>query len=282
MSMITDLVEKLAPEVEDSNVLIIEDVESAKKITIGELKKVFRPVQERFVKEIINETIDRITERLLEAKWEFTDYITKTYKMNTWIGSASGNIQISLLDTEINKWLTREEIEELLKNQYSIKVYIGSMWEEPVSIRVLSFCEEHEDPESINEWMAADDAGFIKIHLDGLTNNQISQIIYEDIEITMVDNAEENIRYEFIYARDSFANAVPYEAKIPGCCPCCSHKYPMQQPDVSNKEPEQKPAEGEQEESPVEPELPTEPEEPENGGEESSGENSEEESGSET
>lgn len=218
MSMIDELAEKLASEVEDSNLMVIADEESAKKITIGELKQVLRSVDDYFVKAVINETIDRITKALQDAKWEFPNYVTKRYKMNTWIGSASGNIQITLLDMEANKWLTREEIVELFENEHSIKVRIGKLLEEPVSIRVLSFCEEHEEPETINPWLAADDAGFLKIHFDGLTNNQISQIIYEDINITMKDTEE--IKYEFFYSRDSFVNSVSYEARIPGC-PCC-------------------------------------------------------------
>lgn len=221
MSMIEELAEKLASEVEDSNLMVIADEESAKKITIGELKKVLRTVDDYFVKSVINETIDRITKALQGAKWEFPNYVTKKYKLNTWIGSASGNIQIALLDMEANKWLTREEIVELLENEYSIEVLIGTLWEKPVSVRVLSFCEEHEEPETVNAWMAADDAGFIKIHFDGLTNNQISRIIYEDIRIIM--EGTEEIKYGFLYSRDSFANSVPYEAKVPGC-PCCLQK----------------------------------------------------------
>lgn len=224
MSMINDLAEKLATEIEDSNLMLIEDEESAKKVKIEELKKAFHSIDDHFVKEVINETIDRITKALQEAKWDLSERIIKKYKMNTWIGSASGNIQIALLDLETNKWLTREEIEELLTNEYAIKVYISSMWEEPVSIRILSFCEEHAEPESINAWMAADDAGFIKIHLDGLTSNQISQIIYEDINIIMTGNDE--VGYEFIYGRDSFANAVPYEVKVPEYCPCMAYRNP--------------------------------------------------------
>lgn len=225
MALISELEEKLASEVEPDNLMAIEDAESTKKIKIKSLMEVFRPVQECFVKEIINDTIDRIIERLADAKWEFVDYVTKKYLMNTWIGSASGNIQIALLDMEQDKWLTRDEIEELFsvsEELYSIRVMIGRIWEEPVSMRILSFCEEHENPEEINAWMAADDAGFLKIHFDGLTNNQISQIIYEDVEIKM-ESEDENTRYEFIYSRDSFANSVPYEARVPGCCPCCSN-----------------------------------------------------------
>lgn len=224
MAMLTDLEEKLATEVEDDNLLLIEDAESSKKIKISEFMKVLSPLQERFIKEIINETIDRISSSLLDAKWQFAEYVTKRYKMNTWIGSTSGNIQITLLDTEANKWLTREQIEELLENKHTIQVYIDSLWEEPVSVRVLSFCEEHEQPESVNAWLAADDAGFLKIHLDGLTNNQISQIIYEDIKITMESEEDSNTRYEFLPARDSFLNSVPYEARVPGYCPCCFQK----------------------------------------------------------
>lgn len=257
MAMLTELPEKLAIEVEEDNVMLVEDVEGSKKIKISELMKVFRPVQERFVKEIVNEAIDRMAESLLDAKFEFSNYTTLQYKMDTWIDNNSGDIQIALFDVQKDKWLTREEIEELFKNDYIIKVYIGRTWEYPVSFKVLSFCEEYEEADIIDQDKDEDDAGYIVIHFDGLTNNQISQIIYEDIEIIVVGDEKKEIRYEFLRSRDRFANAVPWKVPYVGCCPCMGRYHPIQDPE----QPPEKEPETEEPEQPTEPETP--PEEPE-------------------
>lgn len=271
MAMLTDLQEKLAIELEDDNLMLVEDVEGSKKIKISELKKAMTPVQERFVKEIVNETIDRVVKTLLDAKWQFTEYDTMQYRMNVWISDNSGDVQIVLYDMQEEKCLTREEIEELFKNKHSIRVYIGTMWEEPVSVKVLSFCEEYDDPEGINEFFAEDDAGLIRVHFNGLTNNQISQIYYEDIEMA-VQSDDDKIRYEFTIGRGSFMNSVPYESRVPVCCPCIYRPKPNPDPDADIKKPEQ--------ESPNEPE-PEQPEEPKEEGEEPKPEPTEPEDGDE-
>lgn len=229
MAKISDFVEKTALEVEDTDVLAIEDAEDTKKITVGSLKEVLRPVQEAYIKSIVNETLDRISEALLGAKWELVEATLCSFQLNTWIGSASGNIQVALYDEQAEKWLTREEITELFNRDeetYSIEAHLGPFWEKPVSWDVRSFNEEHEAAEEINEWLYRDDAGFIKMHFDGLTQNQISRIIYEDISIKMDDdrNEEDEVvtRYLFRPSRDSFSNAVPWESTVPGC-PCIYH-----------------------------------------------------------
>lgn len=228
LAKISDFVEKTPLEVEDTDLLAIEDLEDTKKITIATLKEILRPIQENFVKQIVNDTIDRISEKILEAKWDILEYITYQYQINTWIGSDSGNIQISLLDLQKMKWLTREELEELFivtdDITHKIQVMINHTWETPVSMRILSFNEEHEAAADINKWMADDDAGFLKIHFDNLTANEISRIIYEDIKIE-VNTTDEMVKYEFLISRDSFANSVPYTADIPFHCPCCRHDH---------------------------------------------------------
>lgn len=238
MSKIADFIEKTAIEVEDEDIMVIEDLEDTKKITIATLKEIMQPIQGKYIKYIINETLDRVAEKILEAKWDLVDATIFKYKLNTWIGSDSGNIQIALLDMDQNKWLTREELEELFTNSeektYKIQTMINHVWEEPVSMRILSFNEEHEFPEEINQWMYEDDAGFLKIHYDDLTANEISMIIYEDIKIE-IESTDEMVRYEFYVDRDSFVNAVPYTAKVPMYCPCCRVHYDDTKPGEATK-----------------------------------------------
>lgn len=227
MSKIHNFPEKTALEVEDTDLIPIEDEEDTKKITIKELKEVMRSVNDEVIKTLINETLDKIADAILASKWEIRQPIIKSYRMNTWIGSASGNIQIALLDEETNKWLTDEEITVLFDREpetFSIETLINHTYEVPVSWDIRNFNEEHEFAHDINAWMSDDDAGFLKIHFDDLTQNEISQIIYEDIKIHIDDEINDEgivvTKYLFHAARDSFANSVPYESEIPFECPC--------------------------------------------------------------
>lgn len=229
MSKIKDFPEKTALEVQDTDIMAIEDEEDTKKITIEALKEVFRPLQENLIKSLINETIDNISKALESAKWEIIKPVTYTFIQNTWIGSTSGNIQIALLNDDENdyRWLTREEIITLFDRDpgtYTIEVLVNHTWETPVSWDVKDFNEEHEAAHDINAWMSDDNAGFLKLHFDGLTQNEISQIIYEDIRIRFTDEVNDDgisiKKYTFKPVRDSFANSVPWESEIPFDCPC--------------------------------------------------------------
>ena len=98
---IKDMTQKTFLEVEDSDLLVIEDAEDTKSITVSDLKKYLASDYDKNTKRIINQTLDNIIASLSASQYVLEK--RKTYRINTWIGSTSGNIQITLkdIDTDI-------------------------------------------------------------------------------------------------------------------------------------------------------------------------------------
>lgn len=294
---IHDMTQKTAIEVENTDLLVIEDEEDTKAITAATLKELIILSSDRHMKELINETIDKIMIGMAAAKYVFSTLIEKKYRLNIWIGSASGNIQIAIMDVETAKWLTSEEINELfwptdengniipvepkydedgneLEPDPIVALMMGGILYSPDDLKVLNFNEEHgKHPEEVNPWLAADDAGFIKAHFDGFTQNEISGILYEDIHMQKSDDYDEETdtrtTYEFITARSSFSNAVHYTVQIPTCCCKINAEVPgvgttpgrPQEPGTENPEEPENPEEDPEGTVVINPE-PENPEEP--------------------
>lgn len=253
---IHDLTTKKALEVELTDLLVIEDAEKTKAITVAEFMECVGIHQDRPFKEMVNETLDKVIKSLEEAKYKF-DY-DQYFKLNIWIGSDSGNIQIAVLDTDTNKWLTRDELiyllgpieeeekeqvfneraeyeaeegvetpsnttpsigipipsssEEAPERNYIIKLFVNDTRYDCVSYQILNFNDLH--PSGTNEWLEADNAGFIKAHFEGLTKNDIFSITHENVSVTLEEYIDDNrivYHYHFMTDPDSFSNAVSFE-----------------------------------------------------------------------
>lgn len=207
---ITELTAKTSLEVEDTDLLVIEDAEDTKQITVGELKEFLFSSSNGFekkVKQLINETLDKVSESLKDAKYELFEL--KNYAIGAWIGSTSGNIQIVIKDTVEDKWLTMDEILALAPdNDFKVQAYVADVWETAVSYDVKDFNTEHDDPYSVNPTLSDANAGFIKAHFDNFTQNEIAGITIDDIKLVL-DGTDE-VHYEFVSDPDTFTNAVPY------------------------------------------------------------------------
>lgn len=216
---ISSLNKKSSLEVEEEDLLIIEDKEETKAISVKDFQEYLATkgmVNE--MKLLINCTLDKIIESLKETKFPIKE--ERNYIMAIWIGSISGNIQIALRNAKTGKWLTSQDLYELLglikdeddfvgvETGYEIKVLIGDVYRPAAYYRILDFNEEHDEPETINPTLAVNNAGFIKATFSGLTQNEIAGITYEDIKVTIPETLE--YIYSFVGEEESFANAVPY------------------------------------------------------------------------
>lgn len=201
---INNMTAKTSLEIEDTDILVIQDGENTKQVTVAEFKDYLSLSLAKTNKKLINEAIDNVITALENAKFVLSEL--KTIIVGAWIGSTSGNIQIVLKDNETDKWLTKDEIDSFITDDFSIKVLIADMYQTPQTITVMDFKTEH--PQGTNPVLEADEAGFIKVHIDGLVQNEIAGITYNDIVVSKTDT--EDYRYEFTNDKETFNNAVPY------------------------------------------------------------------------
>ncbi len=227
MVKLTSLKTKTAIEVTDDDLLLIEDKEDTKTITVDQFKIVMNSYTEARVKALFNECLDNVSKALEKAK--FVIPITRKFATNIWIGSDSGNIQITIRDLKTGKWFTREELVNLLldedgniANDFSVKVFADGIYNTAQSYQLLNFVDYHTRGD--NEWLFDDNAGFIKASFKDLTHNGIAAITYEDVEVNIKnrtfvpeDEEEKLQEYEFIFINTpgSFANGIRYESVIP-------------------------------------------------------------------
>lgn len=230
---------KVALEVNDDDLLVIEDREDTKTITVEQFKSLMNAFTETRIKHTFNECIDRMIAAFEQAKFTFP--IQRTYLMNIWIGSTSGNVQIAFKDIPTNHWLTRDELVALvmdeqgrMENDFSVQLFIGGVYKKAQSYQLLNFVDHHD--RSANEWLYDSNAGFIKAAFgNDFEQNDIAAIRPYDVIVTIKnrtvevdEDGTETIQpepepepiikeYEFKFLADkgSFANAVPFISIIP-------------------------------------------------------------------
>ena len=206
---INNMTAKTSLEIEDSDILVIQDGEDTKQVSVGEFKKFLMNSSETSTKKLINQTLDNIIASLTASKYDVS--VLKTYTIGAWIGSTSGNVQIILKDNDTNKWLTEAELNDFVaKEDFNVYLMIKDLLVSATSFVVKDFVTEH--PTGTNPVLEADNVGFIKAHFDNLTQNEIANITCDDVIIHQKDT--EDFRYMFNHDKDSFTNSVPYVESV--------------------------------------------------------------------
>ena len=206
---INNMTAKTSLEIEDSDILVIQDGEDTKQVSVGEFKEFLIDSSETNSKKLINQTLDNVIASLTASKYDVS--VLKTYTIGAWIGSTSGNVQIILKDNETNKWLTEAELNDFVaKEEFNVYLMIKDLLVSATSFGVKDFVTEH--PTRTNPVLESDNAGFIKAHFDNLTQNEIANITCDDVIIHQKDT--EYFRYMFNHDKDSFTNSVPYVESV--------------------------------------------------------------------
>lgn len=205
---INNMTAKTSLEIQDTDILVIQDGEDTKQVTVADLRAyMIASGLDKNTKILINETLDNIAASILASKYVVSEL--KSYTIKTWIDSVNGTIQIALKDA-MDKWLTVEDIFTLFatEDEHPIQVLIAEAYLSPEVSSILAFNAEY--PDNIDNELV--DAGFIRLQYNGLTQNEIAGITYDDIKISLAETEE--FRYEFIGNPDLFENSVPYEESI--------------------------------------------------------------------
>lgn len=206
---INNMTAKTSLEIEDSDILVIQDGEDTKQVSVGEFKEFLMNSSETSTKKLINQTLDNVIASLTASKYDVS--VLKTYTIGAWIGSTSGNVQIILKDNDTNKWLTEAELNDFVaKEEFNVYLMIKDLLVSATSFEVKDFVTEH--PTGTNPVLESDNAGFIKAHFDNLTQNEIANITCDDVIIHQKDT--EDFRYMFNHDKDSFTNSVPYVESV--------------------------------------------------------------------
>ena len=108
---INDMTAKTSLEIQDTDILVIQDGEDTKQVSVADLRDFLNTTSDKNVKKLINQTIDNIIVSLQSVKYTVSEL--RSFMINSWIGSTSGNIQIAIKDLDNNKWLTADEIVKL-------------------------------------------------------------------------------------------------------------------------------------------------------------------------
>ncbi len=193
---ISNMTTKTALEIQDTDVLVIEDGEDTKQVTVAELRTyMLSSGISKTMKIMINETLDKVATALNTAKYIITQ--SQSYKVSVTINDDSGVIQLSLEDTETGTWLTQDGLNTLFTSDSHsvIEVNVDDILITPTAVEIISA----ED---------ATDIGIIKLQFTGLTHNNIASITYEDIYVTIP--ATEEYQYDFTIEPVLFTNNVPY------------------------------------------------------------------------
>lgn len=219
---ISNMTSKTSIEINDTDVLLIEDSEDTKQVSVKEFREyLLSHGITRNTKVLINGMLDNIINSLKTSKFLISELIT--HKMNVVIsGSESFDIFIALQNVATEKWLTVDEIYAMqLPNDEGLNTR-----EIVISIAtndVFSHCTECSilDASEISEFSPKENMGYIKAHFEGLTQNEIACVTYNDIFVTLKDTEivielpiEDRHTYEFVSDPDLFNNNVPYIQEI--------------------------------------------------------------------
>lgn len=219
---ISNLTSKTSLEIQDTDILVIEDAEGTKQITVQEFKEyLLNSGITRSTKILINDMMDNVINSLKASKYVISELIT--HKMNVTINDvASGDIYITLQNVGTGKWLTLEEIQALLApneeglytRNFVINVMVADAYVPCIEYSI-------HDANEINDVTPEGSIGYIRARYEGLTQNEIAGITYDDImitlentDITIVLPIEDIHEYQFIGDPDMFNNNVSYTQNI--------------------------------------------------------------------
>ena len=215
---ISNMTSKTSLEINDTDILIIEDIEGTKQVSIQDLRQYLLDNGiTKSTKILINDMMDNVIESLKACKYMISELVT--HRMNITINDVtSGNIYITLQNVGTGKWLTVQDIQNLLipnedgmyTRKFDVQINIDDVYIKCTSYTI-------HDASEINTIIPKDSMGCLCVHFDGLEQNDIANLSYEDIiitlehtEITFVLPIEDMHEYQFIGDPNMFKNHVPY------------------------------------------------------------------------
>lgn len=214
---IVDMTTKTSLEVSPEDLLVIEDTEDTKSITVSEFMEYVNKASERHFKVYMNELFDMMIDKLKEARFVVAE--VKEYLMMAWIDEP-GVVNIALLDMSDSHWLTSVEIGDVLVNgtpMFTMTVGINEIQHDSYTIE-----EYPTDGTGTNTALADATAGYLRVLFSTVTQNETATVTYKDFTMELRDadghpldfyNPDVKIS-TFELSKESFTNSVPFESAI--------------------------------------------------------------------
>lgn len=190
---IKSLTQKTMLEIDDNDVLIIEDAQETKHITVSDLRNYLLSSGVTVeTKKLINQTLETISASILAAKYAIAE--VKEYEIAATIVDVE-NLHLQIKDVATGLFLTVEELATLLVDtEYTLQMLVDSVYEVPDVTPIVS------------------DDGVIKAHFANLSQNAVAAVICNDIKMEIPET--EFIKYQFTASPDLFVNNVTYVEEV--------------------------------------------------------------------
>ncbi len=220
---------KTSNEIQSTDILVIQDEDQTKQITVEELSNyLFKIGFKKCYKILINDTIDNIIDALNKSKYIIEE--DKIYGTLIWIDNDNGDINIALRDNnnhyfniEDIKQLTQvrlnEDNEEVVDNPFIFGILVedntGIIYKQETSTyEILNYYNEYKNdiivPTSLSKPELLNDGAFIRVNFTGLTHNDIFSLKAENISVKLSSTEE----YNYIITNDTFENIIEYVSEI--------------------------------------------------------------------
>lgn len=219
---IKNMTSKSSIEINDTDILIIEDNEDTKQVSVKEFREhLLTQGINRNTKLLINDMLDNVINSLKSSKFIVSEFIT--HKMNVIVtASDTCDVFIALQNMMTEKWLTADEIhalqlpndEGLTTREIIVSIATNDVFTQCTGYTIL-------DASEISDFSPKENLGYIKAHFEDLTKNEMASVTHNDIVVTLKDTEivielpiEDKHTYEFITDPDMFNNNVSYVQQI--------------------------------------------------------------------
>lgn len=212
---IKDMKTKTSIEVTDNDLLVIEDSEETKSITVKEFKKMLNKssdeAMEKTAKKVMNEFLDKVKKSLDKLTFDIAENIT----IEPYIFKIDADGAIYTAYKYEGKYLDILSLSELFDKQtISMKVNVNEIEQELMPYNdIEEFNKQYLDMAVKEPELAEANAAVIKFKLNNVKQNDISKLTNEMFKID-IKRTEGKI-YHLSVTKEKFKNEVPFVEEVP-------------------------------------------------------------------